>query len=291
MGNKPKIIPIIVLFIFLVGCQSYTVLHENDSNYPAINPMPEGYQVDIRLFFPQKEADILVEEVRKVNLENKKLETVVIEELLKGTHKEGLRNVIPSGAKMLSIHLQGSVAYVNFNKALIKEKITESEEALIIYSIVNSLAANEDIDNVQILIEGEKKEKYSKHKLNEPIGFSKLLLESSYYSPENIVKEYYDALLKRDFMKMSRMGSVQDVNETRYNLFATYYESQELGLANYEINNVEVIKYDNEIILLYELNLYYTDGRIIRGSLLEMNLKYLDNRFVVTTIKSYKQND
>lgn len=288
MGNKLKIIPIIVLVIFLASCQTYTVLHQDDTNYPPINPMPEGYQVDIRLFFPRKEADILVEEVRKVNLENKKLEAVVIEELLKGTHKEGLRNVIPSGAKMLSIHLQGSVAYVNFNKALIKEKIAESEEVLIIYSIVNSLASIEDIDNVQILIEGEKKEKYSNHKLNEPLHFSNLLLKSSYYSPENIVEEYYDALLKRDFRKMFKMGSVHDINESRFDLFETYYEAQELGLANYEINNVEIIKYDSEIILLYELSLYYTDGSIIRGNLLEMNLRYIDNRFVVTTIKSYK---
>ncbi|MFA5523938.1 MAG: GerMN domain-containing protein [Tissierellales bacterium] len=287
MGNKPKIIPLIIFILLLMGCQTYTVLYKDDLNYPPINPMPEGYQVDISLFFPRKESDILVEEVRKVNLENKKLETVVMDELLKGTKKEDLRNVIPSGAKILSIHLQGSVAYVNFNKALINEKIVENEEVLIIYSIVNSLASIEDIDNVQILIEGEKKDKYSKHILNEPIGFSKLLIVTPYYSPNNIIQEYYDALLKRDFRKMFKMGSVHDVNESKYDLFESYYETQELGLANYQINNVEIIKYDNEIILLYELSLYYSDGRIGRDTMLEMGLKYVDNRFVVTTIRSY----
>ncbi|SCG83703.1 hypothetical protein DW1_2138 [Proteiniborus sp. DW1] len=292
MGNKHKIIASLILFTILVGCQNYTVVHENDVNYPTINPMPEGYQVSICLFFPQKEADILVEEVREVNLENKKLEVVVIEELLKGS-RNGLRNVIPSGTKLLSIHLQGSVAYVNFNKAFIDEKIDESEEVLLIYSIVNSLTAIEDIEKVQILIEGEKREKYNKHKLNEPIDFSNILLEFQYSSPEHIVKEYYGALLARDFRKMFGMESANNVNETRYNIFATYYESKELGLIHYEIDNLEIIKYDNETIIIYGLNLYYTDGRIIKSNWMEMKLKYdyEENQFLITTITNYEHDN
>ncbi len=288
MGNKPRIISILILITFLVGCQNYTVVHENDVNYPSINPMPEGYQVSISLFFPQKKSDILVEEVRKVNLGNKTLEAAVIDELLKGTRNEKLRKVIPNGAKMLSIHLQGSVAYVNFNKRLIKEKISENDEVLIIYSIVNSLTAIENIDKVQILIEGEKREKYNRHKLNEPIGFSNLLLEAPYNNPGDILEEYYSALLDRDFRKMFMMETGQDVNETKYNIFAAYYEVKQLGLAHYEINNIEIIKYDNETIVLYNLNLYYTDGRIIKSNWMEMKLQYDDNRFLITLIKNYE---
>lgn len=293
MGNKPKIILILIFLTLLVGCQTYTVVNENDINYPKINPMPEGYEVNICLFFPHKEADKLVEEIRKVNLENKKLEAVVIEELLRGSRNSNLRSVIPNGTRMLSIHLQGSVAYVNFNKALINERMDENEEVLLIYSIVNSLTAIENIEKVQILIEGEKREKYNKHKLNEPIGFSDILLETQYFSPEEIVREYYGALLARDFRKMFGMESANNVNETRYNIFATYYEARELGLVNYEIDNLEIIKFDDEIIIVYGLKLYYTDGRIVKSNWMEMKLKYdyEENKFLITTITNYEHDN
>jgi len=291
MGNRHRIILILVIIIFLTGCQSYTIVNEDSINYPIINPMPEGYQVAIHLFYPQKHYDILKEEVRIVNLENKKLETVVIEELLKGTQKSEFRNIIPNGVKVLSVYLQDDIAYVNFNKALIKEDLDESEEAFIIYSIVNSLTKIENIDKVQILIEGEKREKLNRYKINEPIEFSNLIVEMSYISPIDIVKEYYDALVKRDYRKMLEMESLQAINETKYNLFASYYETKELGLAYCEVDNAEIVKYDDEIILLYELNLYYSDGRAVKSGIMEMNMKYENNKFVITKITNHKQTE
>ncbi len=179
---------------------------------------------------------------------------------------------------------------MNFNKALIKEKIDDSEEVLLIYSIVNSLAAIENIEEVQILIEGEIREKYNKHKLNEPIAFSNILLETQYYSPEEIVNEYYGALLARDFRKMFRMEAANNVNETRYNVFATYYELQQLGLVHFEIDNLEIIRYDNEIIVIYGLNLYYSNGRVIKSNWMEMKLKYdhVEDQILITTITNYE---
>lgn len=290
MGNKPKLFLILILVVFLAGCQSYTILNENDMDYPSINPMPDGDEAEIRLFYPHKEENVLLEEVRIVNLENKRLEDVVIDELLKGTRQAGLRKIVPNGVKLLSIYTQGSIVYVNFNKAFIKEKTEEVDEVLIIYSIVNSLTSIEDIDKVQILIEGEKRENFNKHKLNEPLGFSHVLLELPYNSPESIAKEYYDAFLTRDYRKMLAMESTRDVNETGYNVYTSYYETKELGLVHYEINNVEIIKYDSEIIFLYELNLYYSDGRINQNNWMEMNLKYEDNKFFITKIKNYEEN-
>lgn len=290
MRYKFKMIPFLILVVFLSGCQSYTTLHENDKNYPPINPTPEGTQVQIHLFYPQKKADVLAKEVRIVNLENRKLEAVVIDELLKGAHKDGLRNVIPNGVKMLSIYTQDSIVYVNFNRALIKEKIEEAEEALIIYSIVNSLTSIKNIDKVQILIEGEMRENYNRYKLNEPIGFSYLILELPYNSPIIKVEEYYDALITKDYRKMFKMESAQYENETRYSIFEMYYQTHNLGLDSYTIDNYEIIKYDNEIILIYDMNFYYSDGRIIRTGWQEMNMKIDDNRFIITKIKSIEQS-
>ncbi|WP_352420092.1 GerMN domain-containing protein [Proteiniborus sp.] len=288
MRYKPKIISILILIVFLSGCQSYTTIHEDDINYPFINPIPKGTQAQINLFFPLKKVDVLAKEIRTVNLENRKLETVVIDELLKGTDNDEFRNVIPNGVKLLSINIQDSIAYVNFNKALINEKVEEVEEALIIYSIVNSLTSIEDIDKVQILIEGEKREKFYIYKLNEPIEFSHLVLDMPYNSPIIKVKEYYNALMERDYRKMFEMESTQYKNETRYNIFELYYETQNRGLVDYEITNYEIIKYDNETILRYEMNLYYSDGSIIKSDWMEINMKYNENQSLIIKIKNNK---
>ncbi len=284
MKYKPKIILVLTLAIFLAGCQSYTTLQENDMNYPSINPTPKGAQVHIHLFYPEKESDILVKEVRIVNLENKNLETVVVNELLKGTNKNELRNIIPDGVKMLSIYTQDSIAYVNFNSALTKEKLGENEEALIIYSIVNSLTSIENIDKVQILIEGERRENFNRYKLNEPIEFSSLIVELPYISPIITVEEYYDALTMGNYKKLFEMESMQHKNEIRYSNYKLYYQFENMGLINCEITDYEIIKYDNETILLYDVNMYYPDDRIIKTGWKEINLKYDNYRFIIENI-------
>lgn len=291
MMNKHKIISILILIIFLVGCQDYIILQEDDINYPPINPTPKGTQVLISLYFPHREIDVLGIENRIVNLENKRIETVVIDELIKGTQKKELRNIFPNGVERLSINVEDSIAYVNYNRALIKEKMEEPEEVLIIYSIVNSLTSLEGIDKVQILIEGEKIENFKKFKINEPIEFSSLITERPYNRPITLVEEYYSALKNRDYRKLFEMESSQYENKTKYNIFELYYERANLGLANYEITDYEIIKYDNEIILLYKLKLYYSDGRITNSGRMEINIKHENNRYYILRIINNKYNE
>lgn len=278
MKYKYLLILILIPVVFLSGCQSYTTLQENDINYPSINPTPKGSQILIHLYYPEKEMDILTREIRTVNLENDSIETAVINELLKGTYEKRLRNVIPDGVRMLSIDTQNSVAYVNFNKALINERLKEKEEALIIYSIVNSLASIENIDKVQILIEGEKREKFNKYKLNEPIKFSNLMVEVPYISPINKAEEYYNALIAGDYRKMFEMELMQHDNKKKYEEYKLYYQTTNQGLTDYEITDYEIIKYDIETILLYDMNLQYLDGHTVRTGWKELKLKYEDNK-------------
>ena len=80
---------------------------------------------------------------------------ITINELLKGTKANNLVSIIPENIKVLSLYVTDNIAYVSFSKDLIDKNYTEKEEALIIYSIVNTLTSLPDIEEVQILIDGK----------------------------------------------------------------------------------------------------------------------------------------
>ncbi|SDZ29056.1 Sporulation and spore germination [Proteiniborus ethanoligenes] len=285
MKHKFIIFLILVLVVFLVSCKNYTTIHKDDANYPAINPTPKGSKVQIELFFPNKNKSTLVKEVRNVNSENEKPETVVINELFKGTKDSSLANIIPDEANMISIHIQNSVIYLNLNKAFINEKIDEKEEALIIYSIVNSLTSLENIHKVQILIQGKRTDKFNKYKLNEPIGFSNIIIDNPYVSPIYVVKEHYNSIINGNYRRIYEMEYSHMKNDISYSQFKLYYKTAFVGLESFQITNYEITNYERDIMLIFDIDLHFADGSIQRQKNKKVHLKYNEDegRFVIRT--------
>lgn len=262
MKRKYIIILNLVILILFSSCQSHVELNKDDINYPTINPIPTGSEVQIELFFPSANKESLVKEVRNLNNQNEKLETIVINELFKGTKDNKLTNVIPNEVNMISIHTQNSIVYINLNKEFLQEKADEKDEALMIYSIINSLSSLESIYKVQILIEGKKIDKFNKYKLNEPIGFSKLIVDTPYISPISVIEEHYNAILKGNYRKIFEGEYSQMKNAINYNQFKLYYQTAFLGLEKFEITDYEITKYDRDIEIIYDINLIFADGTI-----------------------------
>lgn len=262
MKRKYIIILNLVILILFSSCQSHVELNKDDINYPTINPIPTGSEVQIELFFPSANKESLVKEVRNLNNQNEKLETIVINELFKGTKDNKLTNVIPNEVNMISIHTQNSIVYINLNKEFLQEKADEKDEALMIYSIINSLSSLESIYKVQILIEGKKIDKFYKYKLNEPIGFSNLIVDTPYISPISVIAEHYNAILKGNYRKIFEGEYSQMKNAINYNQFKLYYQTAFLGLEKFEITDYEITKYDRDIEIIYDINLIFADGTI-----------------------------
>lgn len=109
----------------------------------------------VKLYFPSKDGENLVCESRAV--ENAlSLEKTVINELVKGPNDRSLSAPIPEGTKLLSIETKDKICYVNFSSEFkLKTASGSSATTLILYSVVNSLCALENVDSVQILINGE----------------------------------------------------------------------------------------------------------------------------------------
>lgn len=139
---------------------------------PEISSEPKETSESITLYFGDQEAMYLVPEVRQVFKGNQTLEEVVIAELIKGPSQSDLFQTVPKEAKLISIEVVDSVAYVNFNQDFQSKHWGGSTgEAMTLYSITNSLAKLPGIDQVQFLLEGKKQEAILGHSdTSEPIA-------------------------------------------------------------------------------------------------------------------------
>ncbi|MCI5620901.1 MAG: GerMN domain-containing protein [Lachnospiraceae bacterium] len=108
----------------------------------------------LHLYFANETGDALVEEDREVQYSsNVSMEKLVVEHLIKGPETPGLKGTIPSGTNLINVSTTNGVCYVNFDEGFYNQNY-EIQEAIVIYSIVNSLSELSNINKVQISVNG-----------------------------------------------------------------------------------------------------------------------------------------
>ncbi len=114
-------------------------------------------EVAIKLYFPNKDGDMLEVEKRKVEVQNAlSLERTVVNELIKGPSNKSHSPSVPQGTKLIKIENKDGVCTVNFSMEFISNTSGSTlETTLRLYSVVNSLCALDNVESVQILINGE----------------------------------------------------------------------------------------------------------------------------------------
>lgn len=118
---------------------------------------------ELRLYFPDAQAQYLVLESRKVSTQADP-EEEAIEQLIKGPQSKDLRGSLPGGTKLVGLEISGDTAYVDFSKDLVKNHPGGSAgETMTIYSVVNTLAQFAGITKVKFLVEGKTVETLAGH--------------------------------------------------------------------------------------------------------------------------------
>lgn len=110
---------------------------------------------DLTLYYTNQTGDKLVtQRVAKEYNSNISLERLIVEQLIAGPPFEGVYPTIPSTTKVVSTAVRDGICYVNLDEGFLATgyNVTES---IPIYSIVNSLIENTDVQKVQISINGE----------------------------------------------------------------------------------------------------------------------------------------
>lgn len=110
----------------------------------------------LTLYFSNQHGDGLVKEVRNdvYYSSNISMEKLIMEQLLDGPETEDAKSAIPEGTKLVSVSVVDGVCYVSLDEAF-KNQDYKVNEAIVIYSIVDSLSELPTISKVQISVNGD----------------------------------------------------------------------------------------------------------------------------------------
>jgi germination protein M len=108
----------------------------------------------LTLYFASADGQSLVKEEQDVYYnKNVAKERLVIEYLLKGPTESDALAVIPSGTKVLNVTITDGVCYVNFDSTFLEQSGLASSD-VVLYAIVDSLTELDNVNKVQILVNG-----------------------------------------------------------------------------------------------------------------------------------------
>ena len=126
----------------------------------------------VTLYFADAENRFLLPEQRSTEpLEEAAIPRYIVEQLIAGATQRGYGNTIPTGTRLLGIETENGICTVDFSpEFLTNGPQTHLEERMTVYSVVNSLTELESISSVQIMVDGEVVEFFSRMSLTEPIS-------------------------------------------------------------------------------------------------------------------------
>lgn len=161
-------------FDFVIGIYMYVdgkpLKNDNGENVGLLkkedviseNNQVKEKSIEVDLYFSDDMARKLVVEKRKIVISNKELlARKVLNELIIGPKDTDKERTIPHGTEVKEIQIKDKICYVDFNEAFRKNHPGGlTSELLTINAIVDTLVQLDDIEKVQILIEGKKVSRY-----------------------------------------------------------------------------------------------------------------------------------
>ncbi len=131
----------------------------NDNTFAEVSSKDIGtYRSDtFTLYFTDKEGKHLVEEKRKVYYRhNIPKVRVALEQLAKGPMEENHFQTIPEDTRLLNVTVADGACYVDVNPVFVDYALTNVEESVPIYSVVNTVLAACDAEKVEISVSGQR---------------------------------------------------------------------------------------------------------------------------------------
>ena len=114
----------------------------------------------VTLYYANKLGTRLVKKSETIAVgKSTSVERILVEDLIKGPSNPEMSGTLPSTLKVLSVSVSERVCYVNLSSAFINEMVNVSNE-IPIYSIVNTLCDQGNIDSVKIMINGDSSKSY-----------------------------------------------------------------------------------------------------------------------------------
>jgi len=233
---KPVLASAAVLIVLLVGVANFNNLRGLINNRNSVGPSPtdsvndpqktnvaakpESTDLEIQnlvkkimitLYYANSNADKVVAETREVEIsKDTQIESLVFEELKKNPKGKDLHVVIPEGTKLLSASTEDGICTLDLSREFVDNSPGGSAgELMTLYSVINSLTEFYDIDKVQFLIEGQKREAYIHAVFNEPIGRNEEIIKKDSNEAKAEVKARSQVAIKaikeKDMEKLAQL--------------------------------------------------------------------------------------
>ena len=172
-ASRPALPALLLFFLLLAGLAVLLLLAPRDQGLPPRPPVPthragagggEG-QVVARLYFARTvDGQIRMAAVDRTLPAGLPPASAALEELIRGEVPPGCERPLPEGTKLLGVTAEGNTARADFSAELVKNFPGGStNEGVVLYSIVNTLASLPNIQRVQILVEGRSVETIGGH--------------------------------------------------------------------------------------------------------------------------------
>jgi|GEM_PF-3575934 len=122
------------------------------------------------IYFPDRNAMGVIPEPRQVPGEPEAMATAIVEALLTGPSDPFLTQVMPAGTRLIGpVRVSAGVATVNLSDAM-RQLQGSAESAVAVEALVRSLTEVPAVEQVQILIEGQKGVVVGNFQFDQPIG-------------------------------------------------------------------------------------------------------------------------
>lgn len=110
---------------------------------------------NLTLYFSNSKGDKLAaEEVSVRYNSNTSVEKLIVEQLIKGPSVAEDKAVIPAGTRILGVSVRDNVCYVNFDEGFLNVA-EQVNPKVTVYALVNSIVEGGEVNQVQILVNGE----------------------------------------------------------------------------------------------------------------------------------------
>lgn len=116
----------------------------------------------VQLYFSDAQGRFLMEEQRtKQSDSDTGLPEFILRELIKGPQSEQLQPTIPEGTALLNVSVVDGVCLVNFSSEFFQNRPKQQlNERMTVFSVVNSLTQLDEVNSVEIWVEGSSEGRY-----------------------------------------------------------------------------------------------------------------------------------
>lgn len=187
-------IALMMLLIFYTVGRVSTVVYINKE--AGISPSPSTFKINTSIFYVNRE-EMLVAEEKTITINSNELVEAVLTELKMGPTDEKLFGVIDEGVRILSSEIVNKKLYLNLSGELVNSTFWQrGYHEVVLYSIVNSLTQFDNIERIQIKVEGKDINAYldAKHTIAD-LSYNDTLIFREPATPRDVVQTFLNYVM------------------------------------------------------------------------------------------------